>query len=51
MRHVVSVLILWPVVCVCCASALAQVSLAHQYVNMVSCSNTRLIFFRKLAVK
>jgi len=48
MRHVVSVWILWPVVC--CASALAQVSLAHQNVKMGSCSNARLIFFRKLAV-
>jgi hypothetical protein len=51
MRLVVSVLILWPVVCVCFAPALAQVSLAHQNVNLVSCSNARLIFFRKLAVK
>lgn len=51
MRLVVSVLILWPVVCVCCAPALAQVSLAHQNVNLVFCSKTRPIFFQKLAVK
>ena len=51
MRLVVSVWILWPVVCVCCTSALGQVSLANQNVNMVFCSRTRPIFFRKLTVK
>ncbi len=36
MRLVASVWMLWPVVCVCCASAVAWVSLAYQNVYMVS---------------
>jgi hypothetical protein len=51
MRLVVSGWIVWPVVCVYCASALAQVSLAHQNVNMFSAPKNQTNLFQKLAVK